>query len=62
MLCPQRAGRHQAHAGLSNHFTQRHKLLGLAPVLIVLREVQAAAAKNPGDLHTSLLAIIANVA
>ena len=60
MFLPQCDSHHQVHAGLLNHFTQRHESLGLAPVLIVLRVVQAAAAKHQGDLDTSLLAITAD--
>ena len=62
MLRSQRAGRHQVHSGLLNHFTQRHRLLGLAPFLIVLWATQATAAENSRDLGSPSLDIIANAA
>jgi hypothetical protein len=58
MFRPQHADHRQVHAGLLNHSTHRHNLLGLAPVLIVLRAAQAAAEKKPRNLGTFLRAII----
>ena len=60
MFRPQHAGHRQVHAGCLYHSTHRHKLLGLAPVLIAFWATQAAAAENARDLDTSLLAIIVN--